>query len=136
VRTDHAEISVMGRSLGSGVAVYLASQRPVARLVLVTAFDSLVNVARDHFWWLPVGLLLWDRYDSTSRARDVTARVLVVTAGKDEIVSAARSKALAGAFTPGQVQVHVVPSVTHNTLDLAPAYLKTVRSFLEGRQRD
>lgn len=136
VRAEHPEISVMGRSLGSSVAVYLASQRPVARLVLVTAFDSLVNVAREHFWWLPVGLLLRDRYDSTSRARDVTAPVLVVVAGEDEIISRERTEALAAAFKPGQVQTRVVPRVTHNTLDLAPEYLETVRSFLEERQKD
>ncbi len=136
VRAKHSEISVMGRSLGSGVAVYLASQRPVARLVLVTAFDSLVNVAREHFWWLPVGLLLRDRYDSTSRAREVTAPVLVVVAGEDEIISRERSEALAAAFAPGQVQIRVVPSVMHNTLDLAPEYLGAVRSFLDERQRE
>lgn len=131
VRARHSRIAVIGRSLGSGVAVHLASQRPVARLVLVTAFDSLVNVAREHFWWLPVGLLLRDRYDSTSRARNVTAPVLVVVAGQDEIISRARSEALAAAFAPSQVQFHVVPNVTHNTLDLAPEYLEVVRSFLE-----
>ncbi len=124
----------MGRSLGSGVAVYVASQRPVTRLVLVTAFDSLVNVAREHFWWLPVRLLLRDRYDSTSRAREVTAPVLMVVAGEDEIISRVRSDALAAAFVPGQVQIRVIPSVMHNTLDLAPEYLGAVRSFLEERQ--
>ena len=56
VKRRHADVSVMGRSLGSGVAVQLASQRPVSQLVLVTAFDSLVNVARAHIRWLPVGL--------------------------------------------------------------------------------
>jgi pimeloyl-ACP methyl ester carboxylesterase len=133
VRARHSAIAVMGRSLGSGVAVYLASQRPVARLVLVTAFDSLVNVAREHFRWLPVGLLLRDRYDSTSRARAVTAPVLVVVAGEDEIIPRVRSEALAAAFAPGQAQVRVMPYVTHNALDLAPGYLGAVRSFLEER---
>ena len=56
VRTQHADVAVMGRSLGSGVAVQLAAARPVSRLVLVTPFDSLVNVAKEYFRWLPVGL--------------------------------------------------------------------------------
>ena len=63
----HPEISVIGRSLGSGVAVHLASVRDVHRLVLVTPFDSLVNVAREHFRYLPVGWLMRDRYESASR---------------------------------------------------------------------
>ena len=131
VQRERAEIAVMGRSLGSGVAVQLASMRPVERLVLVTAYDSLVDVAREYFRWLPVGLLLRDRYESAARANEIEAPVLIVIAGEDEIISRARSEALAVAFTtPGQVQVEVVPGVGHNTLDGSPAYLDAVRRFL------
>ena len=136
VRTQHPDIAVMGRSLGSGVAVYVASERPVDRLVLVTAFDSLVNVARAHIRFLPVGLLMRDRYDSASRAPAVKAAVLVVVAGDDEIIPRARSEALAKAFPVSQVRIEVVPGVGHNTLDLSPEYLRAVREFLmESRGR-
>ena len=130
VRTRHSGIAVMGRSLGSGVAMSLASERPVERLVLVTAFDSLVNVAKQHFRWLPVGLLMRERYDSASRASAVEAPVLVVIADQDEIVPRERSEALVSAFAAGQAQVVVAPGVGHNTLDLSPAYLVAVREFL------
>jgi hypothetical protein len=126
----------MGRSLGSGVAVFVASERPVQQLVLVTAFDSLVNVAREYFRWLPVGWLMRDRYESASRASAVSAPVLVVVAGEDEIIPRARSEALVAAFAPGQVQVVVVPDVGHNTLDLSPAYLGAVRGFLAATAAD
>jgi pimeloyl-ACP methyl ester carboxylesterase len=130
VRAKHSDIAVTGRSLGSGVAVQLASQRPVSRLVLVTAFDSLVNVARAHIRWLPVGLLMQDRYDSAGRAGEIKVPVLMVIAGEDEIIPQARTEALAKAFAPGQVQVVLVPGVGHNTLDESPAYLESVRAFL------
>jgi hypothetical protein len=131
VQSRHADVSVMGRSLGSGVAVQLASERRVDRLVLVTPFDSLVNVAREHMRWLPVGLLMRDRYDSAQRAPQVSAPTLLVIAGEDEIIPRARSEALAKAFAPGQVQVRVIPGVGHNTLDLSSEYLQTVARFLE-----
>jgi len=130
VRAEYSEIAVMGRSLGSGVAVQLAAARPVERLVLVTAFDSLVNLAREYFRWLPVGLLMRDRYDSARRAPEVKVPVLVVIAGEDEIVPQRRSLALVEAFAAGHAQVVVVPDVGHNTLDLAPGYLESVRRFL------
>jgi pimeloyl-ACP methyl ester carboxylesterase len=133
VRRRHDDVAVMGRSLGSGVAVQLASLRPVERLVLVTAFDSLADVAASHFPWLPVRVLLKDRYHSAARARDVSARVLIVTAADDEIIPSARSDALAGAFRPEQVERVVVPGVGHNTLDLSPVYLDAVRRFLDER---
>lgn len=135
VKVRHAEVAVMGRSLGSGVAVQLAAVRPVSRLVLVTPFDSLVNVAKEHFRWLPVGLLMRDRYDSARRAAAVEAPVLIVIAGEDEIIPERRSRALADVFRPGQVQVVVAPGVGHNTLDVSPQYLRSVRAFLEARRQ-
>lgn len=132
LQAKYTDISVMGRSLGSGVAVHLASERRVTKLVLVTAYDSLVNVARQYYWYLPVGLLLRDRYDSASRAGEVKAPVLLVTAGEDEIVAAARSEALAAAFAPGQAKLAAIPYMTHNSLDLTPDYLDTVREFLDA----
>ena len=47
-------IIAIGFSIGSPVAAYLARHRPVSGVILVTPFDSLVELARDHFPWLPV----------------------------------------------------------------------------------
>ncbi len=134
VREAHPDIAVVGRSLGSGVAVALASQRPVERLALVTAYDSLINVAREYFGWLPVGLLLKDRYESAGLAPRIRAPVLIVIAAEDEIISRPRSEALAAAFAPGQVRIEVVPGAGHNTLDLSPRYLGAIQRFLQERQ--
>ena len=133
VREAHPDITVVGRSLGSGVAVALASERPVERLVLVTAYDSLINVAREYFGWLPVGLLLKDRYESAGLAPRIRAPVLIVIAAEDEIISRPRSEALAAAFAPSQVRIEVVPGAGHNTLDLSPQYLGAIHRFLQER---
>lgn len=131
-RIRHPRIAVMGRSLGSGVAVYLATRREVERLVLVTPFDSLARVGQSHFRFLPVSLLMLDRYDSGSRVKDVSAPALLVIAGDDEIIPRDRSDALAAAFRPGQARVVVVEHMTHNSLDLSPQYLGSVRAYLAG----
>jgi len=130
VASECGEISVMERSLGSGVAMHLATERPVAHLVLVTSFDRMVKVAKSYFWWLPVGLLMRDRYELAMQARRVAAPVLVVTAGEDEIIPAERSQALVKAFAQVRVQHAVIPGVGHNTLDVSPKYLESVRAFL------
>lgn len=127
----HPDIAVVGRSLGSGVAVALASERAVERLVLVTAYDSLVNVAREYFGWLPVGLLLKDRYESAGLAPRIRAPALIVIAAEDEIISRPRSEALAAAFVPGQARIEVVAGAGHNTLDLSPRYLDAIQRFLQ-----
>ncbi|MGE0031224.1 MAG: alpha/beta hydrolase [Steroidobacteraceae bacterium] len=126
----HPEISVIGRSLGSGVAVHLASIRDVHRLVLVTPFDSLVNVAREHFRYLPVRWLMRDRYESAKRVPAVRAPTLVVIAGADEIIPRARAEALVAAFPASQVRSEVLPGATHNGLDRMPQYLERIDEFL------
>jgi pimeloyl-ACP methyl ester carboxylesterase len=130
LRTRHEEIHVLGRSLGSGVAAQLASERDVGRLVLVTPFDSLVNVARAHYPWLPVGLLMRDRFDSERRAASIASETLLVVAGDDEIIPRARSDALAGAFRTNP-RVVVLEGARHNGVDLDPRYLDEVASFLD-----
>ena len=131
LRLRHPEISVIGRSLGSGVAVQLASIRDVRRLVLVTPFDSLVNVARAHFPYLPVGLLLRDRYDSARRVPAVNAATLVVIAGSDEIIPRASTEALVRKFPPAQVHACVLEGARHNEIDLEPQYLERLQAFLD-----
>lgn len=130
LKSRHAEISVMGRSLGSGVAVYLASIRDVRRLVLVTPFDSLVNVAREHFRYLPIEWLMRDRYESAKRASKVRAPTLVLIAGADEIIPRERSAALVAAFPDSQVSSQVLARATHNGLDQMPQYLVRIGEFL------
>jgi pimeloyl-ACP methyl ester carboxylesterase len=102
--------------------------------VLVTPFDSLVEVARTHFRWLPVRALLRDRFDSAARvaAGELDAPTLIVIAGDDEVVPVARGEALAAAFPPGQVEVERIAGATHNTIDLFPRYLQRVAQFVDS----
>jgi hypothetical protein len=127
---QHSAISVIGRSLGSGVAVHLASVRGVRRLVLVTPFDSLVNVARAHFRYFPVSLLMRDRYDSGRLVPSIRAPVLIIIASNDEIIPRARSDALVAAFGPSRARVTVLDGVGHNDIDGRPQYLESIAEFL------
>lgn len=119
VLSDHPEIVVIGRSLGSAVAMHVASRRSVARLVLVTPFDSLENVAARHYPFFPVRLLLRDRYDSVKLAPLVAAPTLIVAAERDEIVPSSSAKSLHAAFRPGVATLVMVPGASHNTVSHA-----------------
>ncbi len=129
----HDRIAVIGRSLGSGVATALAASRPVGRLILVTPFDSMVNVAADHFSWLPVRWLLRDRYDSLLRIARVRVPVLAVVAERDEVVFRARSDALIAAIPAAIRHTALIVGATHNDISDSPEYLRSLREFLEAR---
>lgn len=118
VRAQHPQVTVVGRSLGSGIATRLASVKAVDRLVLVTPYDSMAGAASHHFPWLPVRLLLRDRYDSASYAPKVNAPTTILAAERDEVIPRASSEALYRSFRPGLATLHVVPGVGHNDISL------------------
>lgn len=122
-------VDVLGRSLGSGVAAQVAARRPVGRLVLVTPFDSLAATAADLFPRLPVRHLVRDRWDSAAVAHRLRAPVLVVRAGRDDVVRPARTDRLIEAL-PGRPEVLDLADADHGDLVEHPAFWPTVRDFL------
>ncbi|CAN5130189.1 alpha/beta hydrolase [soil metagenome] len=113
---EHPSITVIGRSLGSGVALYVASRRPVARVVLVTPYDSIETIAADRYPWLPVGWLLKDKFESFKYAPDVKAQTLVIAAEGDRTIPIASTERLLGFFKPGMATFRLLRGVGHNTV--------------------
>jgi uncharacterized protein len=130
LKRRHDQVAVMGRSLGSGVATAVAATRPVERLILVTPYDSIANVAADHYRWAPVRWLVKDAYDSVRRMKDVRAQVLVLIAARDDVVRRPRSEALVEAIAPDRRRVRIFADATHNDINLQPGYRESMREFL------
>ncbi len=112
---------LLGESLGSGVASAVAARRPgdLAGLVLVTPFARLTEVAAWHYPWLPMGLLLRDRWDNAAALARYPGPVGLLVAGRDEVVGAAQGRLLAAALGP-RARLWEVPEAGHNTLPLRP----------------
>ena len=127
VHAEHPDIVVIGRSLGSGVAIHLASLRPVARLVLVTPYDSLEEIAAGRFPFFPVRWLLRDRFDSRTYAPKVSAPTLLIGAEHDEVVPVRSAVLLATRFQPGVATLVVLPGTGHNTVSEHPRYLPLLK---------
>jgi pimeloyl-ACP methyl ester carboxylesterase len=127
VHTDHPKIIVIGRSLGSGVAIHIASERPVERLILITPYDSIVNIAANQFPYFPVHWLMLDKFESWRYAEKVTAPTLLIAAQNDEVIPAASTAALYRAFPQGRATLTVIPGVWHNTISASPEYIPLLR---------
>lgn len=130
IKTKHSSISLIGRSLGTGIATYVAEQRPVEKLVLITPFDSIENVAREKFWMFPVGLILQDKYESWRRAKNISAKTLAMIAANDQIIPRPRSMSLLTEFNPELLEVVEIDEANHNTISFYPAFASTLKSFL------
>ena len=127
---QHNMISVMGRSVGAAVATYLTSKRDVDKLVLVTPFDSAVNVGKKLYWFFPMGLILKERLDSAGRAAKITTDTLIIAAGNDRIIPYKNTHNLAQAFTKTKVEIATLNDTGHNTVHLHPDYRKIIASFM------
>ncbi|CAA9525325.1 MAG: hypothetical protein AVDCRST_MAG91-2472, partial [uncultured Sphingomonadaceae bacterium] len=85
-RSEARKVVAIGFSIGTGVAAHLASQRRLDGVVLVTPFDSLEELAREHYRWAPVGLLLRHRMSPIDDLRRSTTPVALIAAQRDSIV--------------------------------------------------
>jgi pimeloyl-ACP methyl ester carboxylesterase len=125
-------IVVMGRSLGSGVAVRLAAERKVDAVILVTPFDSMVEVGKRHYPILPVSLLLRHRFDSAARAPKIAAPLLCLAATRDSIIPVEHAKLLYEAWG-GPKRWVALEEAGHNTVDAHPNYWRSINQFLNER---
>lgn len=130
---DKRPLFLLGESLGSGVACETAAAHPhaVAGLVLVTPFTTLEELASHHYPWLPVSLLLTERYDCVGPLRDFRGPIAVVLAGRDEIVPVALGRRLYETYA-GPKYLHEDARAGHNSIDYDPrrAWWAEIAAFL------
>jgi hypothetical protein len=124
-------IVLVGRSLGSGVAVHVAAHRPVRGVILITPFDSLLNVARRHYPVLPVKLLLKHPFDSAALAPDINIPALILIGRQDTIIPSQHAIRLSEMWG-GPVESIIIDGVGHNDIQMAPRYWKAINSFLSA----
>jgi uncharacterized protein len=124
------QIVVWGESLGSGVAVALAAEKPVGRVILEAPFTSAVAVGEMRYWYLPVRLLMKDQFRSDERIGKVTAPLLILHGLHDRTVPYAMGEHL---FELANKPKHIVRFLDggHEDLD-ANGALDAVGRFLAG----
>lgn len=109
-RSKH--IVLHGYSLGSGVAVQLASEAKIDALILEAPFTSIVEVAAKRFWLFPVRLFARDRYDSLSKIPSVNAPILIYGGTQDGVIPPEHFQRLFGAAR-GEKQLALIEDADH-----------------------
>jgi fermentation-respiration switch protein FrsA (DUF1100 family) len=124
-------IVLWGESLGTGVAVALAAEKPVARVILESPYTSIADVAASVYWFVPVRLLLADTFRSDERIAKVTVPVLVMHGERDTIVRITFGERLYELIS-GPKQFIRLPSAGHNDHD-QHGLPEMAKPFLLGR---
>jgi fermentation-respiration switch protein FrsA (DUF1100 family) len=127
-RYPASRIAVFGESLGTGLAIWLAAEKPVARIVLQAPYTSVADLAAANYPFLPVRLLLKDSYRSDERVGRVTAPVLVIHGERDRVVPIEYGERLYAQIRAPKKFVRF-PEGGHADLDQHGA-LDIIRSFL------
>ncbi|MDM8561717.1 alpha/beta hydrolase [Candidatus Marithioploca araucensis] len=125
-----SHIVAYARSLGTGIAVHLASQRPLKGLILVSPYDSIRSVAQEFYPYVPVSLLLKHHFDAMKYAPSIKIPMLALIAEKDEIISPSHSLALINAWG-GHTYQHKIPNTDHNNITMGEGYWNSIIGFLE-----
>lgn len=129
-------VLLLGESLGSGVAAHVAAARPddIAGMLLVTPFASLGDVAQHHMPFLPVSLLLRDRFDTLKLLADFDGPMVIVTGAADDIVPEQLALPLKAAHR-GKLLHWSQPGAGHNNIDVNPRAegWRTIDAFLAAQ---
>jgi len=120
-------IVLWGESLGSALALAVAAEKPVGRLVLEAPFTSAVDVGAKHYWFVPVRLFMKDQFRSDLRAGKVTAPVLVVHGENDTTVPVTLGERLYGLIRAPKRFVRIA-GAGHN--DLGAQAVTAAKQFI------
>ena len=128
---DPSRLVYFGESLGSAVAVGLASDHPPAALILRSPFTSMADIGAHHYPFLPVRLLIRDRFPSIDRVGRIRSPLLVIAGDSDGIVPLAYSRRVYDAAESPK-ELKVIPGADHNDYELLAGHemLEAVLEFV------
>ena len=129
VSAKHRSVAVVGRSLGTGVAIKLASEETVSHLILISPYDSITNVATEHYPFFPKWLIK-DKFDSLSRVENIRVSTLIILAKDDEVIPIKHSNKLINAFKSTAPIARIYNAANHNNLHLKEGFMPMIRDFL------
>jgi len=131
-------IYLLGESLGCGVAAAAAKNLSVQidGIILITPWDSLLSIAKEKFPWLPVRLLLKDKYDSIENLKAFQGKIAVIGAEYDEVIPINHAYALHQAL-PSYKRMWVIKHAGHNNWHnfVDSSWWQSVINFIEERNK-
>lgn len=126
-----SDLIFLGRSIGGGIAVQVAAKHEPAAMILVSTFPSLVEIAADKFKWIPVRLVLRNRYESLPIISELNMPLLQIHGDQDRMIPIDLAKKLFDQSGSVKKSWEVAPNQGHNDLNLE-SFHKTIKEMIAG----
>lgn len=126
----YSDVVIVGESIGTGAAAYHVSLSPPSRLMLISPFTSLTDIARRRFWFYPVSLLVRNAFDNVRLLADYRGPILVLHGDQDDIIPERLGRKLFVSLPSSEKRMVVVHGAGHNTMFAFPETFTAIRSFL------
>jgi fermentation-respiration switch protein FrsA (DUF1100 family) len=127
------DIVLMGRSLGSAIAIALAAENGARALIIENAFPTMTDVAAWHYPWLPVRWVMTNRYDNLSHIQRYEGPLLQCHGTRDELIPLSFARRLFDMATSANKQWLEFPGLGHNSA-MPHSYYDDLSAFLEGSE--
>jgi dipeptidyl aminopeptidase/acylaminoacyl peptidase len=129
---DAARVAIVGRSLGSGVAVQVAKERPVHSVVLITPYDSILAIAKRRFRAMPIEYILRHRFESIKYAPALTAPTYILRAEIDDVIPHSHTDQLVAKLAQLKGD-DIIPGSNHLTIPYLEATQARIAAFLTSQ---
>lgn len=127
---DANNIIVIGRSIGTGVATYLSSQRKTNATVLITPYENMIDVAFEKYPFVPISLLIKHRFESDKYAPSIASPMLALISSNDQVIPKHHAYKLKEAWK-GKTEALEV-NEDHNSIMKNEEVWKKIEEFVKG----
>lgn len=124
---------LMATSLGTAVAAYHQTLQSPEKMILITPFDKLSRVAKFHYPFLPINLLLREEYNTADYMKGYEGEIIIIHGSKDEIIPIESAKRLYDLIPTNEKKFITIEEATHNTLLDWPEVLDLAIDFLKSK---
>jgi len=124
-----SDVTLVGESIGSGVAAYHTTLAPPTKLLLITPFTDLTAVAAQRFWFYPTSLLVENAYDNVGNLGNYLSPTHIIHGKEDTLIPYAMGRELYDSLSGDKTFVSI-ENVGHNNLFAAPETFKAIEMFL------
>lgn len=125
------ETVVIGESLGSAMACYHSTQMPVAQLLLLSPFETMVKLVQEKYPLFPVALLLKDQYNNADNLKDFTQSISIIHGSQDQLIPIHHARKLFDGLSSSAKTFVPINGAGHNDLYSSKETLKQLREFLK-----